>query len=77
MSFEGNMITNPNPFTTSTTLLYELKEPSTVKLSIYKQLGQLVYQRYESQKQGPQQLQWDAMGQSEGIYITGCKYVMR
>ena len=33
--------THPNPFTNSATIEYELKQPSTVQLSVYNQLGQL------------------------------------
>ena len=59
---------NPNPFSTSTTLSYSLKQISTVQLSVFNQLGQLVYQYSEEQQQGEQQLQWDTQGFAEGIY---------
>jgi hypothetical protein len=59
---------SPNPFNSSTTLSYELKEPSTVQLSIFNQLGQLVYQHSENQQQGMQKLQWKAEEQPEGLY---------
>jgi len=59
---------SPNPFTTSTTVEYELKQPSTVQLSIYNQLGQLVYQTQENQQQGKQQLLWNADRYADGIY---------
>lgn len=58
----------PNPFSTSTTLSYELKQPSTVQLSVFNQLGQLVHQKSEDQSQGKQHLQWDAQSQPEGMY---------
>jgi len=58
----------PNPFSISTTLSYSQKQPSTVQLSVFNQLGQLVYQHSEDQQQGSQQLQWDAQGQAEGLY---------
>ena len=61
--------TSPNPFSISTTLSYSLKQPSTVQLSIYNQLGQLVYQHSEDQQQGSQQLQWDAQDQPGGLYF--------
>ena len=63
----------PNPFTTSTTLLYELKQPSTVQLNVFNQFGQLVYQYSEKQQQGSQQLQWEEQNQPEGIYYYSLK----
>lgn len=59
---------SPNPFSSSTTLSYDLKEPSTVQLSVFNQLGQLVYQHSEKQTQGIQKLHWDAEDQPEGLY---------
>jgi predicted GH43/DUF377 family glycosyl hydrolase len=63
----------PNPFTSSTILSYSLKQPSTVQLSVFNQMGQLVYQRSEEQQQGEQRLQWDAQDIAEGIYYYGLK----
>jgi len=36
--------TSPNPFTTSTTIEYELTEPSHIQLTIYNAIGGVVYQ---------------------------------
>jgi len=58
----------PNPFTASTTLSYELKQPEMVFLNIYNHLGQLVYQTQENQPQGQQQLKWNAESYPDGIY---------
>jgi hypothetical protein len=67
--FIANRIsTTPNPFTTSTTLSYTIKQPSTVLFSVFNQLGRLIYQHSEEQQQGEQQLQWDAQGLDEGVY---------
>jgi len=60
--------TQPNPFTTSTTLSYELNQPETVSMSIYNHLGQLIYQSQENQQQGKQQLIWNAEKFADGIY---------
>lgn len=65
----NQLIISPNPFINSTRILYELKQPSTVQLIIYNQLGQQVYQRSENQHQGSQKLQWDAQDQPEGLYF--------
>jgi len=61
--------TQPNPFTSSTTLSYVLKQPSAVQLSVYNQLGQLIYQHSEDQQQGSQKLHWQTENQPEGIYF--------
>jgi len=58
----------PNPFTTSTTLSYELKQPEKVSLRIYSQMGKQVYQAIENQLQGKQQLIWNAEGYANGVY---------
>jgi len=58
----------PNPFSTSTTLSYELKRPETIHLSIFNHLGQLICQHSEEQQQGNQQLQWNAEGFADGVY---------
>jgi len=60
--------TQPNPFTTSTTIEYELKEPEKVTLTIYNQMGKQIYQKQENQLQGTQQLLWNAEGYADGIY---------
>jgi len=64
---------SPNPFTTSTTIEYELKQPETVSLSIYNHLGQLIYQNEENQPQGTQQLKWNAEGLPAGVYFCVIK----
>ena len=58
----------PNPFSTSTTLSYELKQPEKISMTIYNHLGQLVYQTQKKQPQGKQQLIWNAEGYADGIY---------
>ena len=58
----------PNPFSTSTTLSYELQQPEIVQLSIFNQLSQLVYQTQENQPQGSQKLIWNAEGYADGVY---------
>ncbi|MCB2201226.1 T9SS type A sorting domain-containing protein [bacterium] len=59
----------PNPFTTSTAIEYELKQPSLVQFSIFNQLGKLIYQYSEKQQPGIQKLQWNAKDQPEGLYF--------
>jgi len=64
-----NFTVYPNPFSTSTILSYELKQPETVQLNVFNQLGQLIYQHSEEQQQGTQQLHWQTENQPEGIYF--------
>ncbi len=71
----------PNPFSTSTTIEYELKQPETVTLTIYDYMGKQVYQTKENQAQGTQQLIWNAEGYAEGVYYyklqvgdAGCQW---
>ncbi len=59
---------SPNPFTTSTTIEYELKEPTKVTLTIYNQMGKQVFQTEENQPQGKQQQIWNAERYAEGVY---------
>jgi hypothetical protein len=63
-----NYLIYPNPFSTLTTLSYELKQPEKVTMSIYNHLGKLVYQTQENQSQGVQQLIWNAERFADGIY---------
>lgn len=70
---ELKSIAFPNPFSTSTTLSYELIQTSTVKLSVYNQLGQLTYQHEEVQYPGSQLQRWDAQDQPEGLYYYRLK----
>ncbi len=64
-----NYLIYPNPFSTLTTLSYELKQPEKVTMSIYNHLGKLVYQTQENQSQGNQLLIWNAESYPEGVYF--------
>jgi len=58
----------PNPFTTSTTIEYQLDHPSEIIIHIYNHLGVLVDLIQKKQSQGKQQMVWDAEGLPAGIY---------
>lgn len=64
---------SPNPFTTSTTIIYQLQQPEKVTLSIFNRLGQIIYQVQETQTQGKQQLIWNADGYACGVYYYSLK----
>lgn len=59
----------PNPFYSMTIIKYELLQPEIVQLSIYNDLGKLIYQEQEYQQKGKQQFLWNAEKYSHGIYI--------
>jgi hypothetical protein len=68
VSILGHMTISPNPFTTTTTLSYELRQPDKVTLTIFNHLGQIIYQEQEYQQPDNQQLIWNAEGLAEGVY---------
>ena len=58
----------PNPFTNSTTLSYDLKEPATVTLTIYNQFGEQIRVIEVKKSTGKQQFVWNAEGLAAGVY---------
>ncbi len=61
----------PNPFTTSTTIEYELTEPSLVQLSIYNAIGETIYVAQEGIKQqGKHSITWSPESLPEGMYYA-------
>jgi len=64
----NNMQVHPNPFSTSTTIEYDLTKPSTVQLTIYDYLGKQVEVIEKKQAQGKQQITWNAEGLPAGVY---------
>lgn len=58
----------PNPFSTSTTIEYDLPQPSTVQLTIFNHLGTQVDFIQQNQSRGKQQITWDALSLPPGIY---------
>lgn len=49
---------SPNPFTTSTTISYELQSPQTIRITFYNQFGKLVDRMEQKQSAGKQQVVW-------------------
>ncbi len=61
----------PNPFTTSTTIEYELTELSRVQLTIYNAIGDEVYKAEDRMMpQGKHSFVWNAEGLPEGLYYA-------
>jgi photosystem II stability/assembly factor-like uncharacterized protein len=66
---EAQVFAYPNPFTTSATIGYELKENSSIELTIFNHFGQEVGMLVnERQLKGMHQIQWYAKGLPVGIY---------
>ena len=63
----------PNPFTTSTTIAYELKQPSTAQITIYNHLGKQIEIIQQNQSQGKQQVVWNAEELPSGVYFCVLK----
>ena len=70
----------PNPFNSTTQIVYRLSSPGPVRLEIYNVLGQLVRTLVDQfQAVGSYQVRWDARDQrgfqlSSGVYITRLNY---
>lgn len=58
----------PNPFTSSTIIEYELKQTETVTFIVYDHWGKQVYQLQEHQSQGRHELIWNAETYADGFY---------
>jgi hypothetical protein len=64
----------PNPFNTTTVLIYNLESPAVVSISIYNIMGQKVatlHNGYNSE--GKHELIWDASGFPSGVYFARMK----
>jgi len=68
----------PNPFSSSTTIEFELEKPEKVEISIVNQFGQIVDQFMHHGESGLNRFTWAAGSLPVGIYIcritTNCKY---
>ena len=58
----------PNPFTTSTTMQYQLTKPETVTLAIFNHHGKKVDIIHQYQQPGKQSLTWQPQGLPPGLY---------
>ncbi|MCK4568889.1 MAG: T9SS type A sorting domain-containing protein [Bacteroidales bacterium] len=63
--------THPNPFTTTTTIEYELTEPSCVQLTIYNAIGEVVYKTEDQvMPQGSHTVTWSPGHLPKGMYYA-------
>jgi rhodanese-related sulfurtransferase len=65
---ESKLKIYPNPFTTSTTIEYELIHPETVTYTFYNQFGKQVDIIEQKQSSGLQQVIWTPENLADGIY---------
>ncbi len=66
-----SVLSYPNPFSSSTTIVYELAKPENVKITIFNHLGQQIERLDQKNYQsGSQQYIWDASGLPSGIYFV-------
>jgi photosystem II stability/assembly factor-like uncharacterized protein len=64
----------PNPFSSVTSLEFELEEPDDISLTIYNHLGQLAMTtNYGRQSKGRQTIQWNNAALPPGIYVCTLK----
>ncbi len=69
VEFSENLHLFPNPFTTSTTITYELQQPSTVQITIYNHVDKQLKVIQQNQSAGKQQVVWNAEGLPGGVYF--------
>jgi len=60
---------HPNPFTTSTTIEYELKQPEIVQITIYNHLGKQIEKIIKNQSQWKQKVLWNTKKLPPGVYF--------
>ena len=66
-----DLVIYPNPFSTSTTIEYELTQPKNVNITIFNHLGQLVESIDQRNLQsGKHQYIWNASGLTNGVYFV-------
>ncbi len=67
----GSITCYPNPFTTTTTIEYELIEPSHVQLTIYNAIGEVVYKAEDRiMAVGKHSFTWSGDRLSQGLYYV-------
>jgi len=71
IAISNNVNAHPNPFSTSTTIEYELAQPKNVSITIFNHLGQQIERiDQENNQSGMQQYIWDASEITSGVYFV-------
>ena len=71
VNFVKQLSTFPNPFTTTTTIEYELTESSHIQLTIYNAIGEMIQVAEDGMMpQGKHSFIWTANRLSEGLYYA-------
>lgn len=70
----NEIIIQPNPFSSFTTIEYTLLQPSTVHITIYNLIGEQVEVIRQQQSSGKQQIIWNADGLPSGVYYIRMQY---
>ena len=60
---------SPNPSVSGFTFEYALKSEQKIKLLIFNELGQIVFQKIEQQSTGNQQMKWHSPNAPKGLYF--------
>jgi len=69
-SLEFGVSCHPNPFSTSTTLEFELTQPGRIVVKIFNQLGELIELIQKTAQTGKQTITWDANALPSGVYFV-------
>jgi len=59
----------PNPFSSTTTIEFELKQPENVEVTILNQFGKVVDKLVHSGQKGPNKITWNAGSLPAGVYL--------
>jgi hypothetical protein len=64
----------PNPFTTTTTIEFELQKMYTVHFKVYNVMGEVVYQKENHFDPGPHHISWSPGSLPAGLYFGVLKF---
>lgn len=63
----------PNPFSSSVTLEFELREPAMITTILYNSLGEIVAETRHGKLAGQQKIEWNCKGLPAGVYFSAVK----
>ena len=68
-NYELRITNYPNPFSSTTTIEFELERPGIVEIALLNQFGQVVDQMVHHGQSGSNKITWDARSLPAGIYF--------